>query len=314
MSSHVLAVDIGGTKIAAGLVDRTGRVVRHAVRPTAPPVFDALRAVVGEVGPEHVAAVGLSCAGPVDAVADTVSPINIPTWRDFPLRRQVATLVPEVPVVLAGDGQCMALGEHWLGAGRGSDEMLGMVVSTGVGGGLVMGGRLLGGRTGNAGHVGHVVAEPAGDPCACGGRGCVETVASGPSLVRWARHHGWTAAPRTADGAATGSTATQAAGGVSAADLGSAAVAGDPVATAAFRRGGAALGLGVVAAATVCDLDLVVVGGGVAQVGGVLFEPLRQAVADHAALSYLAGLRVVPATLGTRAGLAGAAALAFHAL
>jgi glucokinase len=294
MSDRVLAVDIGGTKIAAGVVDRAGNVLRQAVRPTREPVFAALRDAVAEVGPGAVTAVGLSCAGPVDAVAGTVGPINIPAWRDFPLRARVGELVAGVPIALAGDGQCMALGEHWLGAGRGSTAMLGMVVSTGVGGGLVLAGRPFTGRSGNAGHVGHVVADPAGEPCPCGGRGCVETVASGPNLVGWALRNGWS-------------------GGADASALGSAAEAGDPVAVEAFRRCGRALGLGVVAAAAVCDLELVVVGGGVAQVGELLFEPLRRTVAEHAGLSYLADLRVVPATLGTGAGLVGAAALAFDA-
>jgi glucokinase len=291
VSDSVLAVDVGGTKIAAGVVDRSGRLLRQAVRPTREPVFTALRDAVAEVGPGAVTAVGLSCAGPVDAVAGTVSPINIPSWRDFPLRARVGELVGGVPIALAGDGQCMALGEHWLGAGRDSTAMLGTVVSTGVGGGLVLAGRPFTGRTGNAGHVGHVVVDPAGEPCSCGGRGCVETVASGPKLVDWALRNGW-----------SGGTAVA---------LGLAAEAGHPVAVEAFRRCGRALGLGVVAAAAVCDLELVVVGGGVAQVGELLFEPLRRTVAEYAGLSYLADLRVVPATLGTGAGLVGAAALAF---
>ena len=293
----VLAVDIGGTKIAAGVVEHTGTVLRQAVRPVRPQVFDVLRDAVSAVDPGPVAAVGLSCAGPVDAVAGTVSPINIPTWRDFPLHSRVGELVPGVPIALAGDGQCMALGEQWLGAGRGSTAMLGMVVSTGVGGGLVLDSRLFAGRTGNAGHVGHVVADPAGEPCTCGGRGCVETVASGPNLVRWAFRNGWSAPAHA-----------------SAVELGAAATAGDSVAITAFRRGGRALGLGVAGTAAVCDLELVVVGGGVAQVGELLLEPLRTTLAEHAGLSYLADLRVVPATLGTGAGLAGAAALAFHTL
>lgn len=297
MTDHVLAVDIGGTKIAAGVVDRAGRVVRQAVRATREPVFAALRDAVTAIGPGPVAAVGLSCAGPVDAVAGTVSPINIPTWRDFPLCARMSELVAGAPIALAGDGQCMALGEHWLGAGRGAAAMLGMVVSTGVGGGLVLDGRPFAGRSGNAGHIGHVIADPAGETCSCGARGCVETVASGPNLVRWALDHGW----------ATADVPT-------AAELAAAAAGGNPVALAAFRRGAHALGLGVVAAAALCDLEVVVVGGGVAQAGDVLFEPLRRTVAEHAGLSYLANLRILPATLGTGAGLAGAAALVFHSL
>src|SRR5262249_54955809 len=137
----------------------------------------------------------------VDVVRGRVSPINIPSWRDFPLRDRVQDLLPDLPVALAGDGLCMTLGEHWASAGRGSDSMLGMVVSTGVGGGLVLNGRPFPGRTGNAGHVGHIVVEADdGWPCTCGARGCVETVASGPNLVRWARQQGWQA-PDHADAA-----------------------------------------------------------------------------------------------------------------
>lgn len=289
----VLAVDIGGTKIAAGLVDETGRLIDHTTVPTpAVAPFDAVCRVIAELGPGPVSAIGIACAGPVDGVAGTVAPINIPAWRDFPLCAEVGAVL-DVPVALAGDGLCMALGEHWLGAGQGSTAMLGMVVSTGVGGGLVLDGRPFGGRSGNAGHVGHVVAEPDdGVPCTCGGRGCVETVASGPHLVRWAAARGWS--------------------GTTAADLAASALAGEPVAAAAFRRAGHAIGLAVTATAAVCDLDLAVIGGGVAQAGDLLVAPVRETLAEHARLSYLRELRVEPAKLGTAAGLFGAAALAFH--
>lgn len=286
----MLALDIGGTKIAGGLVDSGGQLLRQATRPTGVDPFASLREVVGELAVGSVAGVGIGCAGPVDTVAGTVSPINIGAWREFPLVEQVRELVG-APVFLAGDAVCMALGEHWVGAGQGTDAMLGMVVSTGVGGGLVVGGRPFGGVTGNAGHVGHVVVEPDGEPCSCGGRGCVETVASGPSLVRWARVRGW-----------CGDDAQQ---------LAASALAGDSVAAEAFRRGGRAVGLAIVATAAVCDLDLAVVGGGVAQTGDLLFEPVRATIATHARLSYLRALRVEPAKLGTAAGLYGAAALAY---
>lgn len=286
----MLALDIGGTKIAGGLVDPGGRLLRQATRPTGVEPFASLREVVTELAVGSVAGVGIGCAGPVDTVAGTVSPINIGAWREFPLVERVRELVG-APVFLAGDAVCVALGEHWVGAGQGADAMLGMVVSTGVGGGLVVGGRPFGGVTGNAGHVGHIVVEPDGEPCSCGGRGCVETVASGPSLVRWARARGW-----------VGDDAQQ---------LAASALAGDSVAAQAFRRGGRAVGLAVVATAAVCDLDLAVVGGGVAQTGDLLFEPVRATIATHARLSYLRGLRVEPAKLGTAAGLYGAAALAY---
>jgi glucokinase len=186
----------------------------------------------------------------------------------------------------------MALGEHWRGAGRGARFMLGMVVSTGVGGGLVLDGAPYHGRTGNAGHVGHVVVELDGQPCSCGGHGCVETVAAGPWMTRWALAHGWAAPP-----------------GADAALLAEAADAGDAVALKAFRRGATALAAMIASVGAVCDLDVVVVGGGVARSGATLFDPLHEALAGYAGLEFIRGLRVLPAALGGDAGLIGAAAL-----
>lgn len=298
---YTLCLDIGGTKIAAGLADATGALVHTAVRPTPTDgvpegVWDAVAAAIADaqrVADAPIGAVGIAAAGPIDLRHGTVSPINITCWQRFPLRDRVGALIPAAPVRLAGDGICMALGEHWRGAGRGARFMLGMVVSTGVGGGLVLDGVPYLGRTGNAGHVGHVVVEQDGRPCACGGHGCVETVASGPSMVRWARAHGWSA-PH----------------GTGARGLSAAAAAGDPVAQRAFHRGATALAATIASVAAVCDLDLVVVGGGVARSGPLLFDPLRAALADYAGLAFLAGLRVVPAELGGEAGLVGAARLA----
>ncbi|MGZ3141665.1 ROK family protein [Lentzea chajnantorensis] len=294
MTDLVLALDFGGTKIAAALVDPSGAVVRTTRVPTPaadpwPAVSSLVTSVVADVA---VAGVGIASAGPVNTVDGTVSPINVPSWRNFPLRDSVASLLPGVPVELAGDGVCMALGEHWRGAGQGSRYLVGLVVSTGVGGGLVLDGRPFGGRTGNAGHIGHVVVDPDGTPCTCGGRGCVETVAAGPRMVAWARHAGWQA-PDDADAAL----------------LAAAALAGEEIPLAAFDRAGQAVGMAIAGAAAVCDLDVAVIGGGVAQAGELLFEPVRRALKAHAGLSYLAGLEVRAAELGGEAGLVGAAAL-----
>ncbi|GBE66789.1 hypothetical protein MFM001_32510 [Mycobacterium sp. MFM001] len=150
-----LALDIGGTKIAVGLVDSVGAVVYSTTRPTpATEVWTVAEAMIGEaldVAGGAVAGVGVASAGPIDLAAGTVSPVNIAGWRGFPLRDRVAAAVPGVPVRLGGDGLCMALGEHWRGAGRGARFLLGIVVSTGVGGGLVLDGAPYHGRTGNAG-------------------------------------------------------------------------------------------------------------------------------------------------------------------
>jgi glucokinase len=231
----------------------------------------------------------------VDASAGTVSPVNIPGWRDFPLVAGVRALVGERPVVLVGDGVAMTAAEHWRGAARGHANALCMVVSTGVGGGLVLNGRLHPGPTGNAGHIGHISVDLDGDPCPCGGRGCVERIASGPNIARRALANGWR----------PGSD-----GDAGAAAVAASAHAGDPVAIRSFERAAQALAAGIAATATLVEIDIAVIGGGVAGAGDILFAPLRSALRDYATLSFAADLTVVPAQMGTDAGLVGAAAAA----
>jgi glucokinase len=299
MAELTLAIDVGGTKIAVGLVDSDGRLADSGKRPTPNGDEDTVWAVVAEqitdamnTAGGAVRGVGISCGGPIDLRAGTVSPINIVEWQRFPIVERVKQAVPGVPVQLAGDGLCMALGERWRGAGRGAGFLLGMVVSTGIGGGLVLDGAPYDGRTGNAGHVGHVVVDQDGAPCSCGGHGCVETIAAGPRMAQWARDQGWDAPPEA-----------------DAKELAAAAEAGDPVALRAFRRGARGVAAMIASVGAVCDLDLVVVGGGVANSGALLFDPLRDALSTYARLSFLRDLRVVPAELGGEAGLVGAAAL-----
>lgn len=200
----VAALDIGGTKIAGALVDPGGRLLVRALRPTpaqedGATVMRAVEQVVGELRADprwaDVVALGIGSAGPVDASVGTVSPVNVPGWRDFPLVAGVTAAAGGLPVVLTGDGVAIAAAEHWLGAARGYDNALCMVVSTGVGGGLVLGGVLHAGPTGNAGHIGHISVDLDGDLCPCGSRGCVERLASGPNIARRALDSGWRPAP-----------------------------------------------------------------------------------------------------------------------
>lgn len=295
MAELTLALDIGGTKIAAGLVAADGTLVAAEQQPTArgddPEAgFAVVETLIRRLtAGRSVQGVGIASAGPIDVPAGTISPLNIPAWRGFPIRERVAALLPGLPVRLGGDGLCMALGEHWRGAGQGAAFLLGMVVSTGVGGGLVLGGVPYSGRTGNAGHVGHVVVDVDGPVCACGGRGCVEAIASGPRMVAWARERGWA--------------------GADAKELAVAAGAGDAVALWAFERGAVAIAAMIASVGAVCDLDLVIIGGGVAKAGPLLFDPVREALRRYASLDFITGLRVLPAALGGDAGLVGAAAL-----
>ncbi|WP_149182867.1 ROK family protein [Streptomyces sp. TRM49041] len=298
----VAALDIGGTKIAGALVDGGGRIVVRAQRPTparedGDTVMRAVESVLAELAAsplwERAGAVGIGSAGPVDASAGTVSPVNVPGWRDYPLVERVRAVTGGRPVELVGDGVAMTAAEHWQGAARGYDNALCLVVSTGVGGGLVLDGRLHSGPTGNAGHIGHISVDLDGDPCPCGGRGCVERIASGPNIARRALAEGWRPGP---DGDST------------AAAVAAAARAGDPVARASFERAAQALAAGIAATATLMEVRIAVIGGGVAGAGEVLFAPLRRALRDYATLSFVRDLTVTPALTGTDAGLLGAAA------
>ncbi|MCW2941904.1 MAG: hypothetical protein JWN00_4889 [Actinomycetia bacterium] len=299
---RVLGVDIGGTKLAAALVEPGGRVESYE-RTETPAGLDAeglwrtLEMLVGKVtGDAPIAGVGVGCGGPMEWPSAEVSPLNIPSWRGFPLRARLRELFPGLPVRVHNDAVCMAVGEHWRGAGRGVDNVLGMVVSTGVGGGLILGGRLVDGTSGNAGHIGHVVVDPNGPPCECGGRGCLEAIARGPGLVRWAQRQGWRPEAQ-----------------VSGVELAEDARRGHPIATAALRRAGEALGVAIASATHLCDLDVVAVGGGLSQAGPLLFDPLEETFRAHARLEFARRVRVVPAALGQTAGLIGAAALIFAA-
>jgi glucokinase len=298
----VLAVDIGATKFAAAVVDAAGGM--HARATVATPagadpsvVAGALANLVRDVTSADparpVRAVGIASAGPVDPAAGTVSPVNIPAWRGFDIVAAVGALLPDRPVVLAGDGHGMALGEYWRAGG--ARTMLGVVVSTGVGGGFVLDGQLYPGPTGNAGHIGHIVVDLEGPDCPCGGRGCVEVYASGPSMVAWARSYDWV--HPTADGRSLAHDARL----------------GHPVAVAAFRRGAQALAAAIVSAAALVDLDEVVIGGGVAAAGEVLFNPLQESIRRRAGLGFVRRVCVRPSRLGPDAGLPGAAALALGA-
>ena len=279
----VLAVDVGGTKIGAGLVDASGALLRSATSPTPrggdeQDVWQALLTAVQQVDPSGALAVGVGCAGPMTAGGATVSPLNIPAWRDFPLQPRLAEHFG-LPVVVDNDAKALAVGEGWRGAGAGVGSFLAMVVSTGVGGGLVVDGRLLHGREGNAGHVGHVVVVPDGAGCGCGGRGCLEAEISG-----------------TAIGRRLGAPAASA-----------------PVEEVA--RAGRLLGEGLGSVANLLDLELVAVGGSVALGFGEPFFAAANAALHHTSrLSFTRDCRVVPVGLCADGPLVGAGGLGWQAI
>jgi glucokinase len=233
--------------------------------------------------------------------AGIVSPLNIPAWRDFPLRPRLSETFG-LPCVLDNDAKALALGERWKGAGRGSDNMLGMVVSTGVGGGIILGGHLLHGFAGNSGHVGHIIVWPDGPLCGCGAYGCLEAVASGSGLTR-----------RLGTALLSGVASTLDAG-ASAAEIAEAARAGDALAIELLRTAGEGVGRGIASAAALLDLELVVIGGSIAlKAWDLIGPPLQSELTRSARLDFTRNVRVVQAELGDSAGVYGAARLALAA-
>ena len=314
-ASLAIAIDIGGTKVEAALVDEHGTVLpssRHrfptgrgqSAEELAESVRSAIRGVLALLtgrdaafDPAQVRGVGIGAAGPINLGAGRVSPLNLPVWRDYPLRQLVADTVhpvlPGIPVTLRMDGLCITLAEHWVGAGQGYDNVMGMIVSTGVGGGLVLGGQTVPGPSGNAGHIGHVEIGGHDDLCHCGGLGCLEAVASGPRTVEWANAQGW-----------NGSTGEELAAAVS---------AGDPIAVRAVERAGRAVGRAIASAASLVDLDVVAIGGGFSHVSPLLFEHARAAVAERVEFGYVTRVLIVPSGLSGDGPLIGAAALIHRA-
>jgi glucokinase len=281
-----LAVDVGGSKIAAGLVTRQGELLDHD-RVTTPRtddaerLFDAVRSLVLGIpvpSDHQLVACGVGCGGPMDLAQGAVSPLNIPGWRAFPLRQRLASLTG-LPTALDNDAKALALAEGWVGAARGHGEFLAMVVSTGVGGGIVLAGRLVHGASGNAGHIGHVIVEPDGRLCPCGARGCLEAEASGTAIA-----------------AATGHEAADAPADV-------------------VTRCGRLVGRAVASLVSALDIELTVVAGSVALgFGAPFFAAANDELHNRARLSFARSAVIIPGGLAERGPLVGAGAVGWSSI
>jgi glucokinase len=281
---EVLAIDIGGTKMAIGLVSGDGKL-RWSTRALTPPggtsaeLWGSLAALVAAVPAEaRPVGCGVGCGGPMSRYGDLVSPLNIPGWRDFPLRARLAELTG-LATWVDNDAKALALAEGWVGDAAGHSNYLSMVVSTGVGAGIVLDGRLLEGESGNAGHIGHVIVEPEGRQCGCGARGCLEAEASGTAI----------AARTGVDPAAAGPDV--------------------------IHRTGRLVGRAVATVANLLDLQLATVSGSVALgFGAPFFEAAQKELSDRARLSFSSSCRIVPSRLGSTGPLIGAAAVGLKGL
>lgn len=310
--NRVLALDIGGTKLASGIVSESGELSGYVREPAgAAEGPDAMIERLVAIGRRSVSmageaidelcAVGVGCGGPLDARAGIIlDPPNLPGWRNVPLAailRQALGL----PVHIDNDANAAALGEHRFGAGRGVDNLVYFTISTGVGAGVIAEGRLLWGESGNAAELGHVSVAYDGWRCHCGRRGCPEAFASGTAIAR-----------RTRQAVAAGerSSLAEDPDAITAEAVADAARAGDPLASRIWDETAQVLGAAVANALNAFNPRLVILGGGVARAGEQLLEPVRRIGLSQTLGPQASEADVVLAALGERTGVLGAAAVA----
>ncbi len=306
----ILGVDIGGTDIKLGIVDDSAAAApfsREIVSGTIPtragegPELAAARVRAWcEERDAAPAAAGIACAGLIDGARGIlhVSP-NLAGWIDVPLRALFERELG-VPAAVENDANAAAYGEWRAGAGRGLRSFVCLTLGTGVGGGIVLDGSLYRGATGFAGEIGHTVILADGPPCACGSRGCLEALIGAPAITRRARE---------LYGAREGTPAGSGSIG-SVADLARAAAAGDEIASRVFEETGRFLGVALANVVHILAPEAIVVGGGVAGAGEILFGPARETLRRCVMDASMAEVRIVPAELGNRAAVLGSALLA----
>jgi glucokinase len=309
IAQPVLALDIGGTKLAVGVVTGDGVVHGLVIEPTRrdegwPVVVERLfamgRRAIAEAARGPVQAVGIACGGPLDTSSGLLlSPPHLPGWIDVPIG-PLATEAFGVPFALQNDATAAAVAEYRFGAGRGTSTMLYLTVSTGIGGGAIIDGTLHLGTAGNGGEFGHLTVSRGGRLCSCGRHGCIEAYASGTSI-----------AERAGEALAAGRPSSLTAlSEITAADVSSAATAGDGLAAEVWDETVDLLGAAVTDLVNVFEPDLVVLGGGVTRSGAMLLDPIAATVAREAMGPAAAAARVVLAGLGDLVCVVGAGVIA----
>jgi glucokinase len=309
MARLALGIDVGGTKLAAGVVTADGEVVAFATAPTGAEdgpdrvvarLCRLSRQVLDGVRRADVCGIGVGCCGPVNAVTGVVhEPPNLTGWCDVPLAAMLGDAIG-LPAWVENDATAATTGEWLFGAGQDATDLVYLTISTGVGGGIVAGGRVLRGGTGNGGEPGHMIVVPGGRPCGCGSFGCLEAYVSGTAIACRARE-------RLAKGERSTLSEAQA---ITAAAVAGAAAAGDALAAEIWHETTDLLGSAVVGLVNIFEPQLVVLGGGVSRTGNRLLDPVRAKVTSHAMRPAAARVNVVPAMLGERVGVVGAAAVA----
>ncbi|GAA1675293.1 ROK family glucokinase [Nonomuraea maheshkhaliensis] len=304
-----IGVDIGGTKVAAGVVDDSGEIVEHTLRPTAADRPDVVAETVADVVRElsqgrDIEAVGVGAAGFVDETRSMVRFAPNLAWREEPLQKKISGMVG-LPVVIENDANAMAWGETRFGAGRGQSHVVCVTLGTGIGGGLVFDGALFRGRWGMGAELGHMQVLPGGRQCGCGNVGCWEQYASGQALVKDAREIA-EAEPERAR------TLLGLAGGkIEGEEVTEAARLGDEASLAAFRSLGDWLGQGMADLAAILDPGCFIVGGGVSRAADLFMDRAREAFGERiTGRGHRPLAEIKLAELGASAGVVGAADLA----
>ncbi len=306
-----VGIDVGGTKIAGGVVDEVGKILATARRESPATDTEAIERniqdLVAELRADHdVEAVGIGAAGFVDSSRSTVMFAPNLAWRDEPLRADLEKLI-DLPVVVENDANAAAWGEFTFGAGEDVQDTLLVTVGTGVGGGIVLNGQLHRGAFGVAAEIGHMRVVPDGRICGCGNKGCWEQYASGTALVRDTKE-------QAREGSLIARSLVDRAGGVESISgplITEAARDGDSFAREQLAVLGRWLGEGIASLTAVLDPAVVVIGGGVSEAGDLLLEPIRAHYrANLTGRHYRPELEVRAALLGNKAGMIGAADLA----
>lgn len=315
-NSRVFAgVDLGGTNIKLGLISESGEVLERLRLPTPlqngyddviESVADALRLLIGS---RRVVAVGIGAPGPLDTEKGVV--IQAPNLKGFsgrPLARDLQAKC-ELPVFLENDANAAALGEWWVGAGGRAKHLIVLTIGTGIGGGLILGGQLYRGSAYSAGEVGHMTIEPNGPVCACGNQGCLEALASAPAIAARAREKVQKGFETQMLDLAGGDSA-----GITAEIVSKACEADDPVALRVLEETGRYLGIGTASLVNVLNPELVLFGGGAAQAGEFLLDPIRKQVERRSFSTPQGHPEIRLCALGNDAGIVGAARVAMDAM
>ncbi len=313
MKCLYVGVDLGGTNVRAGLVDKDGTILATDKRPSMPRVSaekpleqitDTIKAAVekGGVSLSDLNGIGIGSPGPLSSKKGMILRAgNLPHWINYPLAAKVTEKIG-VATYIQNDANMFALGEWWKGAGKGYDDFFAMTLGTGIGGGAIVSGKLLTGFNDNPAEIGHMSIDYNGPQCWCGQRGCLELYSSATGIVKM-----------TNEALVNEHIETKLAEfrekpkQLTSKDIYNAATAGDTFAISMFDRVGYLLGLGIINALNILNFERVALGGGLAEAGDLIFEPVRRALSERGFMSYNKDVSIVPAEIPDQAGILGAA-------